>query len=290
MFKRRKNFLEISLYLSPALLFISFVFFFPIIKVIQYSFAIVKAGKVNLVGFMNYKVLFKDSIFLDGLKHNFILLISVPVMIILSLFFAVILYERIKGWKFYRFSLFLPYILAIPVVGVIFTYIFQLNGVLNFLIEKIGLGFLALDWIGSAKWALWTIMFVIIWKELGFGIVLILARLMSVPKDLYEAAEIDGCSWIKKHIYITIPQTKNVVSLLTVILIITMLSWVFNYIYVMTLGGPGSSTMVAEYYIYKTAFRYNNIGLASAAAVILFIITFIFIIIQARLRGREETE
>jgi ABC-type sugar transport system permease subunit len=146
------------------------------------------------------------------------------------------------------------------------------------------------DWLGSSNWALWTVMFVIIWKELGFGIVLVFARLMSVPKDLYEAAEIDGANWVQKHIHVTIPQTRNVVSFLTVITIITMLSWVFNYVYVMTLGGPGTSTMVAEYYIYQTAFRYQNMGLASAASVILFVITFIFVIIQTRVRGREEVE
>lgn len=288
--KNKKNILEVSLYLLPALLFIGFVFFFPIIKVIQYSFARVKPTEIISIGFENYKILFEDRVFIDGIKHNFILLISVPIIIILSLFFAILLYERIRGWKFYRFTIFFPYILAIPVVGVVFTYIFQLNGVLNFILEKIGLGFLTQDWIGSTKWALWSIMFVVVWKELGFGVVLIFSRLMSVSKDLYEAAEIDGCNWIKKHIHITIPQTRNVISFLTVILVITMLSWVFNYVYVMTLGGPGTATMVTEYYIYMAAFRYHNMGLASAAAAVLFLITLVFVIVQVRLRSREEVE
>ncbi|MHB8279001.1 MAG: carbohydrate ABC transporter permease [Candidatus Humimicrobiaceae bacterium] len=287
---KKRQILEIILYLLPALLFIGFVFFFPIIRVIQYSFNKVSPKKLTFIGLTNYKILFTDNIFIDGLKHNFILLVAVPIIIVLSVFFAILLYEKIRGWKFYRFILFLPYILAIPVVGVVFSYIFQLNGVLNFLLEKVGLKFLQADWLGSSSWALWTVMFVIVWKELGFGIVLVFARLMSVPKDLYEAAEIDGASWLQKHIHVTVPQTRNVVSFLTVIMIITMLSWVFNYVYVMTLGGPGSSTVVAEYYIYQTAFRYNNMGLASAASVILFLITFIFVIIQTKIKGREEVD
>jgi len=287
---KRRNIREIILYLLPALLVIGFVFFFPIIKVIQYSFNRVSPKSLIFIGLTNYQLLFTDNIFLSGLKNNIILLIGVPVIVILSVFFAILLFEKLGGWKFYRFILFLPYILAIPVVGVVFSYIFQLNGVLNFLLEKVGLRFLMADWLGSSKWALWTVMFVIVWKELGFGIVLVFARLMSVPKDLYEAAEIDGANWVQKHIHVTIPQTRNVVSFLTVISIITMLSWVFNYVYVMTLGGPGTSTMVAEYYIYQTAFRYNNMGLAAAASVILFIITFIFVIIQTKIRGREEVE
>lgn len=287
---KKRQISEIILYLMPALLFIGFVFFFPIIRVIQYSFNKVSPKKLTFIGLTNYKILFTDNIFIDGLKHNFILLVAVPIIIVLSVFFAILLYEKIRGWKFYRFILFLPYILAIPVVGVVFSYIFQLNGVLNFLLEKVGLKFLQADWLGSSSWALWTVMFVIVWKELGFGIVLVFARLMSVPKDLYEAAEIDGASWLQKHIHVTVPQTRNVVSFLTVIMIITMLSWVFNYVYVMTLGGPGSSTVVAEYYIYQTAFRYNNMGLASAASVILFLITFIFVIIQTKIKGREEVD
>ncbi|MHB1347591.1 MAG: carbohydrate ABC transporter permease [Candidatus Humimicrobiaceae bacterium] len=287
---KRRNIKEIILYLLPALIVIGFVFFFPIIRVIQYSFNRVSPKSLIFIGLTNYKILFTDDIFLSGLKNNIILLAAVPIIIILSVFFAILLYEKMGGWKFYRFVLFLPYILAIPVVGVVFSYIFQLNGVLNFLLEKVGLKFLMADWLGSSKWALWTVMFVIIWKELGFGIVLVFARLMSVPKDLYEAAEIDGANWFQKHIHVTIPQTRNVVSFLTIISIITMLSWVFNYIYVMTSGGPGTSTVVAEYYIYQTAFRYNNMGLAAAASVILFIITFIFVIVQTRIRGREEVD
>jgi ABC-type sugar transport system permease subunit len=287
---KRRNIREIILYLLPALIVIGFVFFFPIIRVIQYSFNRVNPKSLIFIGLTNYKILFTDDIFLSGLKNNIILLAAVPIIIILSVFFAILLYEKMGGWKFYRFVLFLPYILAIPVVGVVFSYIFQLNGVLNFLLEKVGLNFLMADWLGSSKWALWTVMFVIVWKELGFGIVLVFARLMSVPKDLYEAAEIDGANWFQKHIHVTIPQTRNVVSFLTIISIITMLSWVFNYIYVMTSGGPGTSTMVAEYYIYQTAFRYHNMGQASAASVVLFIITFIFVIVQTRIRGREEVD
>ncbi|MCL4385740.1 MAG: sugar ABC transporter permease [Actinobacteria bacterium] len=287
---KRRNIIEIVLYLLPAMLVIGFVFFFPIVRVIQYSFNRVNPRNLTFIGLTNYQILFTDDVFLSGLKNNIILLVAVPIIIFLSVFFAILLYEKMGGWKFYRFVLFLPYILAIPVVGVVFSYIFQLNGLLNFFLEKLGLKFLMADWLGSSKWALWTVMFVIIWKELGFGIVLIFARLMSVPKDLYEAAEIDGANWIQKHIHVTVPQTRNVVSFLTVITIITMLSWVFNYIYVMTLGGPGSSTMVSEYYIYQTAFRYHNMGQASAASVVLFLITFIFVIIQTRIRGREEVE
>ena len=286
----KRKFTEITLYLLPALLVIGFVYFFPLVKVIQYSFMRIKGTSFDYIGFTNYINLFNNPKFIEGLKNSFLLLISVPIILVTALFFAILLYERMGGWKLYRFTLFLPYILAIPVVGVVFGYIFQLNGILNYFLEKLGLDFLMNDWFGSSKLALWTLMFVIMWKEIGFSIILIFARLLSVNQELYESAEIDGASWIKKHIYITIPQCRNVLSFLSVILVITMFAWVFNYVFTLTRGGPGNSTMVSEFYIYETAFRDYNQGMGSAAAVILFIIMLAMIFLYTKLFGKEDID
>ena len=283
-----KIFKEVFLYSLPAVSVIIFVFVYPIIKVIQYSFNRVSQNELTYIGFENYRIIFSDETFLISLKNNFLLLSSVPILIILSIFFAILLYEKIWGWKFYRFILFLPFIISIPVVGIIFFYIFQLKGLLNTGLEKIGLDILINDWLGSSRFAFWTVMFIIIWKELGFGIVILFARMTSINRDLYESAELDGASWIRKHIHVTIPQIKTVLTFLTIIYIITMLSWVFNYFYIITKGGPNVSTMVTEYYIYLNAFRYNIKGIASAASVVLFLVTFIFIIIRAKFLSSEE--
>jgi ABC-type sugar transport system permease subunit len=288
--RNRQKFTEITLFLLPAILIIGFIYLFPIVKVFQYSFMRISGNNAKFIGFTNYINIFNDPRFIAGLKNNFILLISVPVILILAIFFAVLLYERMAGWRFYRFTLFLPYILAIPVIGVVFGYIFQMNGILNYFLDKLGLDFLIRDWFGSSKYSLWTLMFVIMWKELGFSIIMIFARLLSVNQELYEAAEIDGASWIKKHIYITIPQCLNVILFLSVILIITMFAWIFNYVFTLTRGGPGTSTIVSEFYIYTTAFRDSNMGMGSAASVILFLIMFAMIIAYARLFGREEID
>jgi ABC-type sugar transport system permease subunit len=288
--RNRQKFTEVTLFLLPAALIIGFIYLFPIVKVIQYSFMKISGNNIKYIGFSNYINIFNDPRFIAGLKNNFILLLSVPVILVLAIFFAVLLYERMAGWKFYRFTLFLPYILAIPVIGVVFGYIFQLNGILNYFLEKLGLDFLIRDWFGSSKYSLWTLMFVIMWKELGFSIIMIFARLLSVNQELYEAAEIDGASWLKKHIYITIPQCLNVISFLSVILIITMFAWIFNYVFTLTRGGPGTSTIVSEFYIYTTAFRDSNMGMGSAASVILFLIMLAMIIAYGKLFGKEELD
>jgi ABC-type sugar transport system permease subunit len=146
-----------------------------------------------------------------------------------------------------------------------------------------------LDWLGSTRLALPTLMFVIIWKEVGFGVVLFLARLMSAEQELFDAAKIDGANWWQLHWHITIPELATVIEFFSVISVITMLSWVFNYVYVMTAGGPGNSTMVTELYIYLTGFRYNQPNLTSAVAVLLLFVTGLFIFLELRLRGESDS-
>jgi ABC-type sugar transport system permease subunit len=243
----------------------------------------------TFVGLTNYRALFKDDVFLEAVENNLNLLITVPIMVVVALILAVFLFERIRGWQFYRTTLFLPYLLPITVVGLIFSYIFQLSGVLNDFLIVIGLDFLALDWLGSTRLALPTLMFVIIWKEVGFGIVLFLARLMSVEEELFDAAKIDGANWWQLQWNITVPQLATVIEFFTVISVITMLSWVFNYVFVMTGGGPGNSTMVTELFVYLTGFRYNQMNIASAVSVLLLLVTGIFIFLELRLRDRSSS-
>jgi ABC-type sugar transport system permease subunit len=111
---------------------------------------------------------------------------------------------------------------------------------------------------------------------------------MSVEEELFDAAKIDGANWWQLQWYITIPQLSAVIEFFSVISVITMLSWVFNYVYVMTGGGPGNSTMVTELYIYLSGFRYNQPNLTSAVAVLLLLVTGIFIFLELRLREQSE--
>jgi ABC-type sugar transport system permease subunit len=265
------------------------IFGYPIFRLVVMSFQRRQKGMDIFVGFSNYQALFKDDVFLEAVKNNLTLLICVPIMVVIALILAVFLFERVRGWQIYRSTLFLPYLLPITVVGLIFSYIFQLSGVLNDLLIAMGLERFALDWLGSTRLALPTLMFVIIWKEVGFGIVLFLARLMSVEEELFDAAKIDGANWWQLQWNITIPQLSTVIEFFTVVSVITMLSWVFNYVYVMTGGGPGNSTMVTELFVYLTGFRYNQMNIASAVSVLLLLVTGVFIFLELRLRQNSDT-
>lgn len=273
------------LFLVPMLASLTLVFGYPVVKLLAMSLHRTSGGTDEFVGLKNYVALFKDDVFLQAAKNNLILLFCVPVMVIVALAIAVLLFERIRGWKFYRAALFLPYLLPITVVGLVFSYIFQLSGMLNEFLHAVGLGRLAMDWLGSPEWALYALMFVVVWKEVGFGIVLFLARLMSVDEELYEAAKIDGANWWQLQWHITLPQLVHVIEFYSVVSVITMLSWVFSYVYVMTGGGPGSSTMVTELYVYQMGFRYNQMPMAAAVSILLLLVTGIFIFLELRLRA-----
>jgi ABC-type sugar transport system permease subunit len=241
------------------------------------------------VGTKNLSLVLSDPEFQTAITHNARLLIAVPVLIVLSILIAVLLFEGLRGWRWHRAVVFLPYLLPIPVVGIVFGVLLTLNGPINIALRDAGLGVLAHDWFGQPRWALWTLTGVIIWKELGFGVILFLARLMSLPSEMFEAARLDGARFWRLHCLITVPQLGGVIAFYAVTEAITMVSWVFNYVYVVSngTGGPGDATQVAELYIFQTAFQFDAPELAAAASLLLFAVTFILILAFFRIQQRR---
>jgi putative chitobiose transport system permease protein len=272
------------LYAGPTLAFVAAVFAYPLIQLFHYSFENVGQSAyvpTTWAGLSNYRYIYSDSLFTGALQNNLELFLCVPVLVVLSVIVAAILHDRPFGWKAYRTILFVPYVLSIPMVGVVFGYLLEYNGNVNVLLRDGGLGGLARDWLGSPAYALPTIMFVIVWKELGFGIVLCNARLSSADEAVFEAARVDGASWWQSLWHVTIPQLVPALAFFAVVEFINMLSWVFAYIYVMTLGGPENSTVVSEYYIYQQVFQNDAIGVGAAAGVTL--LGIVCVLIAARI-------
>ena len=277
------------LYAAPMIALVAGVFGYPLVILVKYSLENVGQSQYvpsSYAGLSNFRYIFGDSLFVSALLNNITLFACVPIMVVLSVILAAILFDRPRGWKIYRTLLFLPYILSIPVVGVVFNYLFTFNGGVNEILRGAGLGLAAKDWLGSTRWALPTIMFVIVWKELGFGIILCLARLMSVSEECFEAARVDGAKWWRRLWHVTLPQLAPAIAFYAVVELINMLSWVFAYIYVMTLGGPQNSTVVSEYYIYEQVFQNNVIGVGAAAGVVLLGVVSVLIVARIRLDQR----
>jgi putative chitobiose transport system permease protein len=272
------------LYAAPTLAFVVAIFAYPIVTLIKYSLESVGTSQylpTTFVGAANFRYIFHDSLFITAIENNLKLFLCVPVMVILAVILAAILYDRPRGWKVYRALLFLPYILSIPVVGIVFSYLFTYNGSINQILRGTGLGFLAKDWLGTPSWALPTIGFIIVWKELGFGVILMNARLLSVSEEYFEAARVDGARWWRRLWHIALPQLVPAIAFFSIVELINMLSWVFAYVYVITLGGPENSTVVTEFYIYRQVFQNNAIGVGAAAGVVL--LGVVSILIAARM-------
>ncbi|MCL6444312.1 MAG: sugar ABC transporter permease [Alicyclobacillus sp.] len=279
-------------FLLPALVLMGLVYLFPLGVLFNTSFHAISGYFSQWVGLTNYALVLKDDLFGTAVIHNVILLfVCVPAILVLAVLLSVFLMEEIPGWRFFRTVVFLPYILSIPVVAVVFDYLLQYDGPVNAVLRRAGLGSLAQDWLGSPHWALGTLMAIIIWKELGFGVILFYARLVTIPKEILEAGELDGAGWWKRLWHVILPQLRGVMEFYTVVEGITMLSWVFSYVYIISqgTGGPGTSTMVTELYVYQNAFGLGSasVGLASAAATILFVGSLLIILVTLRFQRGE---
>jgi len=280
------------LYVAPLVALLLFVFGYPLVRIFEFSFKMVRGIDGPWIGWRNYELVLYQPLFWESVRHNLLLLVAVPFMVGWSLLIAVVLYERLKGWKLYRVVLFLPYILAIPIIAVIMKKIFQFNGPVNEVLRWLSLDFLALDWIGSSDVALWTVMMLIIWRESALGIILFLARLLSLDESLIESAKLEGASWWQRLWYVIVPQMKVVIEFYIVTSVITILSAVFSYVFMIGggRGGPGTSTMVVELYIFNALIRTSLPGIASAVSVMLFLVSLLLIVPLFAVRRRANEE
>lgn len=276
------------LYVLPLLLLLAFVFGYPLVRVFEFSFKMIRGIDGPWIGLRNYELVLSQNVFWEAVLHNLQLLLAIPAMVLISLVISILLFERVAGWRIYRIILFVPFVLAIPIIAVVVKRMFQFSGPVNEVLRWLGLDFLALDWIGSSNVALWTVMILIIWRESALGIILFLARLLSLDESMIEAAKLEGATWWQRVWYIILPEMRGVIEFYVVVSAITMLAAVFAYVYIMGggRGGPGTSTVVVEFYIFNALVRTSLPGIASAASVMLFIVALALIIPLFRVRRR----
>jgi ABC-type sugar transport system permease subunit len=273
--RRRRRTLWPYAFVAPAVALIGLVFAYPIVQVIRYSFYAGSTSSLIYVGTANYRNVVHDPVFTHSLLNNLKLLLTVPIMTALALVIALMLDSGVRGWRQYRAIVFLPYILPATAVGLTFSYLLQRNGVINTLLRDAGLGALAADWLGDAHWVVPSIGGVVIWQQLGFGVV------------VFTAALLDGATLWQAQRKVLVPQIRNIVEFFVVLEAITVLSQIFNYVYVLTGGGPGNASSVMEFYIWKNGFTLGSVGVASTVAVMLLGVTAVLIALYMRLRARE---
>ncbi len=290
MRRRRFDAFPYLMCLAAVLLFTVFVMapFFVGIYTSFFRWDGFSAMKFN--GIKNYLYVFRDEIFWKAIKNTFVYAILVTVFKnVIAFFLASILVKNFFGKTVFRTAIYIPVTLSYIVIGILWTWIYNPTfGLLNSLLTALGLERLIVGWLSDANVALFSVIAVDIWKWIGYHMVLYIAGLQGVPKDLYEAAEIDGAGRLAKLRYVTIPMV-NATIVINVLMSITG-AFVSNYdiVYIMTNGGPYHSTEVSLTYIMKTAFTDSNFGKANAMSVVLFLMVLVFGFIQLRAMSRED--
>ena len=232
---------------------------------------------IKFVGLTNYKAVLFEKEFLQILVNTFIYAISVTVFaVIIPLIIAAILNTKIRGSELFKTVSFLPFITPAVVIAIVWGWIFDPNiGGVNMLFKT------HLTWLFDTQLAMPVLIFVSVWKLIGYNVVLFLTGFTTIDGSLYEAAKTDGASERNIFFKITLPLLKSTIYFVILVTAISSFQ-VFDLIYVMTSGGPQDSTNVIVYSIYKYAFEYFDIGKSCALAYVLFIIIFVLALIQRR--------
>lgn len=268
------------LFLLPAAVILVIFFFIPFFQTIILSFQDYSDNIYNaaFAGFGNYIAILHNSVFYKVLWNTFLyLIVAVPILAIFPLFLAILINQKIRGITIYKILIYLPVIVSIVVAAIAFKWLYAQDGILNYFMQLMHLP--AIGWLTDPKYAIYSVIIVTIWKGIGYYMMIYLAALMSVPKELYEACEIDGAGFFRKHLTVTVPHIMPTIALVTTISSISAMK-IFAEIYVMTKGGPLNSTKTIVYYIYEKAFENLDLGVASAMAVLLLIIVMCFSLVN----------
>ncbi|WP_280770692.1 carbohydrate ABC transporter permease [Salipaludibacillus daqingensis] len=246
-------------------------------------------GDREFIGLSNYTTMLTDVYFWEALWNTVIfVLISTPSIVVLGLMMALLVNLGLKGTTIMRAAFFVPYMLSISVMTSIFVFIFQpYTGLLNEILQSIGLIEGEIFWLGETGLAWFSILVATLWWTVGFNMVLFLAGLQDISDEWYEAADMDGANAWQKFWHITLPSLRGVLTLVVILQSVASFK-LFGQPWLMTGGGPGTSTRPLVQYIYELGFRNWNPGYASAVSYVLFLVMMIFAFIQYKLLIKKE--
>lgn len=271
------------LFVSPTLIGVTIFFTIPIIATIAMSFIdwnfIAGLDKIKFVGFGNFTKLMHDPVFIVSLKNNLLLLISIPVTAVIALALALIINRHVYFKSTFKVIYFVSYISSIVAIAIVYQVLFHPSfGPVNQFLMSVGIDNPP-KWLADTTYAIVSVLTIQVWVSIGFYLIMYLAGLQNIPKDLYEAADMDGASPRQKTWSITIPLLTPT----TFFLIITGIIYtfrIFDLIHALTRGGPANSTSVIVYYLYDTAFVNLKTGYAAAMGFTLLLMVLLITVIQ----------
>jgi len=290
---RNRQRLEIALFVTPALVLMAVFVVYPVVSAVRMSFYRWKGfGELtNFVGLDNYARVLTDEVFTDAVVHNFtIVFASILVQLPLGLALALLLNRRIRGRGLLRTIIFVPYVLAEVIAGVVWFQLLQPEyGLIESVLSAVGIPTPEQGFLGTPDIALATVFVVLTWKYLGLAVLLFLAGLQGVDHELYEAAQLDGASWWQVQRRIAIPLLAPTIRTWCFLSMIGSLQ-LFDMVWILTGGGPANATTTMATYLISQGTQRSNFGIAGAASVVLFLIGFVMAVAYQFLVLRRDTK
>lgn len=273
-------------FVLPCLAMLAVFVYVPLVQNFVFSlfrFSAFSPQKI-FIGLENYRRLFADEVVLIALRNNVrYAIVSVLIQVCFGLVIAAILEDSAfrRMAPVFRTTFFLPVLISVSVVCLLFGFIYNpMDGILNKFLELVGLGSLAKPWLGSGKTAIWATIAVSQWHSTGYVAMLFVVAIQKIPEELYEAAEIDGAGKLTRFRRITLPQVKEM-FFVTSVITVTGSFLVFNEPYILTKGGgPGTSSTTLAVHMYQSGFFKDMMGYASTIAVVVFLISAFFAVLQ----------
>lgn len=263
-----------ALMVLPSIVLIGVFFFYPIVDTIKLSFykwnGILQSAP-KYIGTKNYEVMFRDPAFWISIKNVGLFLlqgifVQGPIAFILALFIS----KAVKGVRYFKFTFFLPVVIPLTAIGIMWKFVLNPNwGLINTAIRAFAPSF-NVDFLGNPNIAMYTVVLVSAWVYVGLNMIIFAAGLTSIPIDLYESAEIDGVTGLKKVFYITLPLMMESIKVY-IILMITGSLKTFDLVFVMTRGGPNEATMVPALFMYLQTFSYTKFGYGATIATFILV-------------------
>ncbi|MGB4458924.1 MAG: sugar ABC transporter permease [Defluviitoga tunisiensis] len=281
-------------FIGPSIILLLIFMLIPILVSLTLSFtdfnvfAIYDWSNASFIGFENYNNLMKDPLFWKALLNTlYALVVAMPLTIILALSFAALLNRETTYFKnFFKVSFYLPSITNTVAIAIVWSWMLNPDyGLINWFLGLIGIQ--GPNWLGDPAWAMPSVIMLVVWKAVGYNIILFTAGLQNIPDYLYEAAELDGASKFQKFLHVTIPSLRPTIFFVTVMTIIGYLQ-LFEEPYMLTGGGPLDSTLSIVLYLYRQGFRFFKLGYASSIAFVLFIMIFALTFIQMKVGKKIE--
>ncbi|UKS28224.1 sugar ABC transporter permease [Paenibacillus sp. HWE-109] len=290
MFAHRAKWIGIG-FVFPAMILYTVLLIYPALYAVYMSFFnwnLIASSTMEFVGFHHYVQMLEDATFWRSLTNAcWFILGSFLVLMPISFALALVVTGDRKFKRFFKTAFFMPVVLPITAVGLMWTFILNPNfGALNALLETLGLGGLAHDWLGDPDRSIFTVVLVNAWVFAGLNMVIFAAGLVSIPKDIYQAAEIDGANRSQQIWQITIPMMKETFKIFSILAITGSLK-VFDIVYVMTGGGPNQKTEVPASLLFNQAFKYNNFGLANSIGTFILVAGLTISLILNRLAKQD---